>query len=76
MKQNIIPIRGDILLFFTNLLCVVLFIDDPILKEQMQLITFGPFIANRISLSSYSANEENVSQVNFQVVISIVVIAR
>ena len=42
----------------------------------MQLITFGPFIALWISLSSYSANEEHVSQVNFQVVMSIVGIVR
>ena len=77
MKQNIILIRGDILLFFfTNLLRVVLFVNDPIHEEQIQLITFRPFIAIWTSLSSYSANEEHVSQVNFQVVTSIVVIAR
>ena len=61
--------------FLSNLLRVILFISDPIFEKQIQLITFGPGIFIWMSLSSYSTNEVHVSQVNFQVIISIFVIA-
>ena len=39
----------------------------------MQLITFGPLLAKWMPLSCYSANKEHISQLNFQVIVSIVV---
>ena len=63
-------------MFSTNLLLVVLSVDNPILVKEMHLVTRGPFIAIRMSLRSYSTNEKHVSQVDLQVVVSIVVSTR
>ena len=69
-------ISNDVHIFFSNLFCVVFFVGDPMCEKCEQLVTCGPFITQWMSLSSYSTNEEHVSQINLQIVVSIIVIAR